>query len=77
MIKVGLLNKDDWFIYKNTTYKALDIDYVFVKAVKVHNHDDTTHYFLTSIEVEKDLIDNYQWVNPNWEISDLKKQNND
>ncbi len=28
------------------------------------------------IEVEKDIIDNYQWVNPNWEISDLRKQNN-
>jgi hypothetical protein len=76
-MKIGLLNKGNWFIHKDCTYKVLSIDYTFVKAKKVHNRDDVTHYFLTSIEVEKDLIDNYQWVNPNWVISDLKKQNLD
>ncbi len=76
-MKVGLLKKGNWFIHKDLTYKVLSIDYTFVKAKKVHSVDDVTHYFLTSIEVEKDLIDNYQWVNPNWVISDLKKQNND
>lgn len=73
-MKVGLLNKGNWFIHKNCTYKVIDLDYVFVKAEKVHNKDGTTHYFLNEIEVEKDIIDNYQWVNPNWEISDLRKQ---
>ena len=75
-IKVGYLEKGNYFYHENVTYKVLEVDYVFVKAEKMQK-DGTTHYFLNSIEVEKDIIDNYQYVNPNWVISDLRKQNND
>ena len=77
MIKVGELKKGDWFIHKNCTYKVLDVDYVFVKSEKAYINDDTTYYILKDIEVSTDIASNYQWVNPDYGISDLRKQNND
>ena len=77
MVKVGFLNKGDWFKHKDSSYEILEFDYVFTTARKVVNDDGTKHYFLNSIEVERKVKDFYQRVNPNWQISDLRKQNND
>ena len=77
MVKISLLNKGDWFEHKNCSYEILEFDYVFTTAKKVVNDDGTKHYFLNSIEVMQKVKDFYQRVNPNWEISDLRKQNLD
>jgi len=76
-IKISLLKKGDWFEHKNCTYEIIEFDYVFTTAKKLVNDDGTKHYFLNSIIVEKKVKDFYQRVNPNWQINDLRKQNND
>ena len=71
MIKVGLLNKGDWFIHKSCTYEVLEVDYVFVKAKKKHEADDTNYYLLKSVKVDPvNFCNDWKWENPNHVIND-------
>ena len=76
MIKIGTLKKGDWFVHKDRTYKVESYDYVFTNARKV-KCDGTKHIFLNSIMVDTKIIDTYHKTNPDYNISDLRKQNND
>lgn len=69
-MQVGQLEIGDSFYYKNCTYKVITVDYTFVKAKK-QNKDGFTHYFLTTIEVDKaNFCSDWKWENPNHVIND-------
>jgi len=69
-IKVGYLEKGNYFYHENVTYKVLEVDYVFVKAEKMQK-DGVKHYFLRSIEVERtNFCSDWKWENPNHVIND-------